>query len=301
MISCLVVVNPASGGGLARKRAAILCRGLSRSCRVAVIETRHRGDAAEMTARRGMDVDRVVAVGGDGTLNEVLNGLMRIGTGAHDRPELGFLPAGTANVAVQAFGFVQNPAAAVKFFLETDSRPVDVGVARFNDGERAFLLWLGAGFDAVVIDALNASRTGRMGLPGLIYGLPRMTAALGRYAAPPISVSVDGAFLGVAASVILANVRVMAFGAVVDGSADPFDGRLDVVAVPPGSRLNLLRLVRHMMTSGLSTLHGVRHRSGIRIRLAADDRVPLQLDGEPAGVLPAAVRLERGAVRLLLT
>ena len=112
---------------------------------------------------------------------------------------------------------------------------------------------------------------------------------------------VDGSSFGVASSVILANVREVAFGGVVAETADPFDGQLDVVAVPPGSRLNLVRLGLSMLTSSLAQAQGVRHTLGTRIRLDSDGHVPFQLDGEPVGMLPAAVRLERGAVRLLLT
>ena len=116
--------------------------------------------------------------------------------------------------------------------------------------------------------------------------------------APSIEIAVDGSPFGAASSVIMANVGEMAFGAVVAETANPFDGRLDVVAVPPGSRLNLVRLAWRMMTSSLSQARGVRQTLGTHIRLDAEGRVPFQLDGEPAGVLPATVRLERGAVRL---
>jgi diacylglycerol kinase family enzyme len=248
-----------------------------------------------------MDVDRIIAVGGDGTLNEVLNGLVGTGHCAQRLPELGFLPAGTANAAIRAFGFTADPGAVARSLPEADSRRVDVGVVKFDDGERAFLLWFGAGFDAVVIDALNTSRTGPMGLAGLLRKSPQVVGALGRYAAPKIEMEVDGSSFGVASSVIMANVREMAFGAVVAEMADPFDGRLDVVAVPPGSRLDLVRFGWSMMTSSLSQARGVRQTLGKRIRLVSDGKVPFQLDGEPVGALPASVRLEKGAVRLLLT
>lgn len=240
-------------------------------------------------------------MGGDGTLNEVLGGLVGTGRSAQELPELGFLPAGTANAAIRAFGFSSDPDAVASSLSEADSRPVDVGVVSHEGGERPFLLWFGAGFDAVVIDALNASRTGLMGVSGLLGNSRQVLSALGRYAAPQIEMEVDGSSFGVASSVILANVREVAFGGVVAETADPFDGQLDVVAVPPGSRLNLVRLGLSMLTSSLAQAQGVRHTLGTRIRLDSDGHVPFQLDGEPVGMLPAAVRLERGAVRLLLT
>ena len=56
-----------------------------------------------------------------------------------------------------------------------------------------------------------------------------------------------------------------------------------------------------MLTSSLTRAKGVRHTLGTRMRLDSDGQVPFQLDGEPVGMLPATVRLVRGAVRLLLT
>jgi len=299
--SYLVIVNPASGRGRARHRAGALCNGLPKSCHVEVVETGHRGAAAELAASRAADVDRIIAVGGDGTLNEVLSGLMATGRSAQELPELGFLPAGTANAATRAFGFSSDPDAVASSLHEADSRPVDVGVVSHEGGERPFLLWLGAGFDAVVIDALNTSRTGLMGVSGLLGNSGQVLGALARYAAPQIEMEVDGASFGVASSVILANVREMAFGGIVADAADPFDGQHDVVAVPPGSRLNLVRLGLSMLTSSLTRAKGVRHTLGTRMRLDSSGEVPFQLDGEPVGTLPATVRLERGAVRLLLT
>jgi diacylglycerol kinase family enzyme len=137
-------------------------------------------------------MDRIIAVGGDGTLNEVLSGLVRTGRSAQELPELGFLPAGTANAAISAFGFSSDPDAVAKSLCEADSRAVDVGIVSYEGGERPFLLWFGAGFDAVVIDALHTSRTGLMGVSGLLAHSRRVVSALGRYAAPQIEMEIDG-------------------------------------------------------------------------------------------------------------
>jgi len=299
--SYLLVVNPASGRGRARRRAETLGQGLSKTGRVEIVETGQRGAAAAIAAGRAGDVDRMIAVGGDGTLNEVLTGLMRSRHSVQELPELGFLPAGTANAAVRAFGFSSDPEVVASSLPGADARRVDVGVVSHEGGERPFLLWFGAGFDAVLIDALNTTRSGMMGVSGLLRGLPRVVGALRRYVAPRIDMEVDGSSFGVASSVMLANVGEVAFGGVVADTADPFDGRLDLVAIPLGSRPSLVRLGLSMLSSSLTRAKGVRHTLGTQLRLDSDGRVPFQLDGEPVGILPAVVRLEKGAVRLLLT
>ncbi len=246
-------------------------------------------------------MERIIAVGGDGTLNEVLSGLMALGRTAEALPDLGFLPSGTANAAVRAFGFGSDPSLVARSLSDVAVRSADVGVVSYSGGARPFLLWFGAGFDAVVIDALNASRTGLMGMAGLVRNTPQVLGALRRYPGPDIELEVDGSEFGVASSVVLPNVAELAFGVVVAETADPFDAQLDVVAAPVISKLRLARLGLSMLTSSLHRARGVRHTLGSRIRLRSEGEVPFQLDGEPVGKLPVEVRLKRGAIRLLLT
>ena len=283
MTSYLVIVNPVSGSGRARHRAELLARGLSDRCEVDVVETQGRGSAAEIAGARATTVERIIAVGGDGTLNEVLSGLMALGRSAEALPELGFLPSGTANAAVRAFGFSPHPSVAARSLPDVVACSVDVGVARYAEGTRPFLLWFGAGFDAVVIDTLNASRTGLMGIVGLVRNTPGVLGALRRYPAPDIELEVDGSAFGVASSVILPNVAEFAFGGVIAKTADPFDGQLDVVALPVQSKLSLATLGLRMFTSSLHDARGVRHTLGGQIRLRSEGEVPFQLDGEPVG------------------
>jgi diacylglycerol kinase (ATP) len=298
--SYLLVVNPASGRGRSLPRAEALRAALASSASVEVVRTERRGFATETVFERAGDVERVIAIGGDGTLNEVLSGLMRVGAPAAELPALGFFPAGTANAAILAFGFGTAPDAVARSLATAEARPVDVGIVSHAGVERPFLLWLGAGYDAVVIDALNAKRTGLMGIAGLVRKAPGVLRAVHRYPAPEIEVEVDGRSSR-AASVILANVGQVAFGGHVATGVDPFDGRLDVVTVPRVGTAGVAWLGLRMLRSSLERGPGVARDGGTRVRLSSAGRVPFQLDGEPVGTLPAEVRVEPGAVRLLLT
>ena len=302
MTSFLLVVNPASGRGQARRRAEMLRSSLARSHSVDVVETRGRGSASDVVAGRALDFERVIAVGGDGTLNEVLGGLLRVGATAEDRPALGFLPSGTANAAVAAFGFSATPAEVSHTLPAAKVRRVDVGVASFDGTERPFLLWFGAGYDAVVIDALNSRRTGLMGVAGLARKTPSVLRALRLYGSPDIEVSMEGRETSVAASVMLANVGEVAFGGTVAAAADPFDGCLNLLTLPRLGPLRMAVLLGQMMLSSLERAREVGHAtvSG-SVRLESKGEVPFQLDGEPVGTLPVEVRVAPGAVRLLLT
>jgi len=296
-----LIVNPASGRGRALGRADALAGILDESASVRVLHTTHRGAAMELSFGCAAEVDRVIAVGGDGTLNEVVAGLMAVHGEGQGLPEVGYLPAGTANVAASAFHLSTDPAAMARALPEATSRPLDVGHVRWGGGERTFLLWFGAGLDAVVIDALNTDRSGLMGYTGILGHLPHILRSVARYERPAISVSVDGAPWGEHASVVAANIGDVAFGGAVAKGADPGDGRLDVVGVPHASLTASLVLVYRMMRSSLTEGRGVRHATGRRVDLSAAGAVPFHVDGEPVGVLPATIAVVPSAVRLLQT
>jgi diacylglycerol kinase (ATP) len=93
----------------------------------------------------------------------------------------------------------------------------------------------------------------------------------------------------------------MAFGRTVVETADPFDGKLDVVTIDPAPWPKLVGLGVRMLTSSLGGARGTGHRLATSVRLSAEGNVPVHLDGEPVGSLPISVRLQPGAIRLLLT
>ncbi len=299
-LSYLLIVNPVAGKGAGAARAEALRTALAHDHHVDVLATTGRGDATRLVRAHGGTVDRVIAIGGDGTLNEVLRGVLDLGTSAETRPCLGFLPGGTANVATKAFGFIPEPARLARALPGMRGSPVDVGIVEMDGHERPFLLWCGAGLDAVVIEELNASRTGHMGMKGLVMSAPRVFSAISRYSRPGIGIEVDGEELPRVTSVVLANVADMAFGGTLHAGATPFDGEVDVVMIERAGSLATLAYGMRMLYSSLTTSFGVSHRPGRHVVLRSDGDVPVQVDGEPAGQLPLDVRMIRGAVRLLI-
>jgi len=299
MISYALIVNPASGRGRGIRRAELLRTGLGGAGSVQLLTTTRRGEATELACEAARRVDRIIAIGGDGTLNEVLNGLIDSGLEPADLPELGFLPAGTANAAGRAFGSSLSPGAMARALAHAESIPVDVGIVRHEGGERAFMLWLGAGWDAVVIHTLNAERSGRMGVSGLISEVPRMLSAISRYRQPRITTEVDGSIFGEHASLIIANVGATGFGGMVAPEAEPGDGRFDIVGLPHFTIFGSIRMGARLFTSSLIRCQGVSHSLGSLVTLSAAGTVPFHVDGEPVGELPATVTMRPGAIRFL--
>lgn len=301
MTSTLLIINPAAGSGRGRHKATILVDRLPEVADVHLVETDERGAAIRLASEHASEVDRIIAVGGDGTLNEVLTGMMEARGRDEEIASLGFLPAGTANAASRAFGLTSDPKVAAEKLTDPEILEVDVAIVRHEGGERPFLVRFGAGLDAAVLEELNATRTGVMGFGGLFRSIPRIIEVMRSYSDPDIAVEVDGAPFATAASVVLPNVGEVGLQATVVEDADPADGLLEVLAVSLPTKLSIVRLGLRMLASSLASAPEVRRTRGRRVRLTADGHVPFQLDGEPVGALPAEVRLEPSAIRLLVT
>ena len=151
------MVNPAATTTTARSRE-VLKRALASELKVEVAETSHRGHAAALAVRamrEGLDV--VVALGGDGTVNEVVNGLLTDGPRA-DLPALAVVPGGSTNVFARAIGLPTHPFDATGAILEAlrAGRSRRIGLGRADD--RWFTFNAGLGFDAEVVHRIERRR-----------------------------------------------------------------------------------------------------------------------------------------------
>jgi diacylglycerol kinase family enzyme len=180
MVLALLVVNPQATATTAAGRD-VLAHALASDVKLEVLETSYRGHAADAAAQAVRDgYDLVVAHGGDGTVNEVVNGLMaavdptRVGVGR--RPMLGVVPGGSANVFAGALGLPRDPVEATHRLLQAIElgRSRRVGLGRV-DG-RWFTFNAGIGWDAEVVAAVDNRR--RKQASPVLY----MRTALGRYA-----------------------------------------------------------------------------------------------------------------------
>ena len=156
-VRALLVVNPAATTSTPRSRE-VLKRALASEMKVEVAETSHRGHAAALAVRamrEGLHV--VVALGGDGTVNEVVNGLLTDGPKA-DLPALAVVPGGSTNVFVRSVGLPPDPFDATGAILEAlragRSRRIGLGLA----GSRYFTFNAGLGFDAEVVHRIEKRR-----------------------------------------------------------------------------------------------------------------------------------------------
>jgi len=286
----LLIVNPFASGVDEHRLAAV------RGALPPDTETRVTMAAGEATeiARGVTDAEAIYVLGGDGTYNEVLNGLEA------DVP-LGFLPGGGTSVLPRALGLPRNPVAAAKRVAEGRTRRI--GVGRVNG--RRFGFSAGLGFDAELVrrvDALGRSPDGRR--PGDVTFM-RVAASFlrERHARFDEQVEIEGA--GRAALLLVANCSPYTYSGSVALDLVPgasFDEGLAYWAPVTVRARDIPRIVVHgVRGSGLKEGKALRAVDLDRIVVRCDVALPLQVDGEDAGdVREAVYEAERDSVTVLV-
>ena len=277
-----IVVNPTSGSvhgafGLFELRETakwLTARGLPTE----LCLTRYSGHATEL-AREAADAghEMVIAAGGDGTLNDVIQAL------AGHTTALGVLPMGTVNVWAREMGISLHPTEAREVLLHGVRRRVDVGRA----GRRYFLMMAGVGFDAEVARRVEQGALKRIGLKLLEYlaiaGVLSLT-----HPSSDIRIRVHGKRRATRAlMVIIGNTRLYGGALTFTQRAVADDGKLDVVVISGGNlahRMNVF--LRAFFRRPTQQGQRVRYERAQSVRIEADGEVPVQVDGEVIGSLP---------------
>ena len=283
----LLVANPISGRGRACAAAGELARELVRRGVIAeCLETCARGDAARLLGQAGA-ADLVVAVGGDGTLHEVLAGL------ADRTTPVGILPRGTANVLAVELGIPKDVRRNADVLV--GGRTLEIDVARVN-GRLSFLM-TGVGFDAMTVREVERARRGPITKWAYLSAAARV---LKGYKPPRLAVEIDGALLPrEVGHVIVGNCPRYAAILRFDRAARMDDGLLDVYLFPTGRLSELARsFVRGSLWRFVESR--VEVRRGRRVRIASAEEVPYQVDGELGGVIPVEIELAPERYRLMV-
>lgn len=274
----LVVHGARAGSDALRDAVADLRRA---GHRVRVHVTWERGDArrlarhaADRVVRRGAGA--VVAVGGDGTLNEVLNGVLLASPTVGAPAPIGVIPVGTANDFARQAGIPSDPGAALALAAAADPVPVDVG--RVNG--RAFLNVSTLGAPAEVTSETSASSKQALGV--FAYAL----SGVRRFVTgdEPVTARVSGPgfarelpFLFVA----VGNARATGAGTVVTPLAEVDDGLLDVCVVEPVARLSYAGLLLELRRGEHLDREGVHYVQTPWLRVEAAEPLAANVDGEP--------------------
>jgi diacylglycerol kinase (ATP) len=291
-----VILNPHAAGGRAiRKLPAVTEIVQQTTSKFSIYLTGGPGDAwtqAAQLASRG--VDRLIAVGGDGTFNEVANGLLEQDAGV----PLGVVPAGTGCDLPRTLGIPTSVAAATRLACTSEPERMDVGWAKCADGtERYFLNVAGLGFDAKV-----AERAARTKLPGpKVSYLAALAISLTSYDNVEVEVTAAGTVIDSrAVFVTIANAQYFGGGFKIAPMADLQDGLLDIAIVGDLSVLELLWQIPSVYRGKHTNHSKFTHFTTDRVTVAARSQALVQVDGELIGEAPATFGINPLSLRIVM-
>jgi len=254
------------------------------------------GDATLIACQALEDgADWIAAAGGDGTINEVVNGFFRGGRNMRPGAALSFLPCGTANDWVRTIGSPLRLRDAVDALPAARPCVVDVGLARCRDVngsvcDRAFLNFAEAGVGSEVIRRIERKRGNY---------LPAAVRAAFSYLPREFELTLDDGeakSVGPLLSFIVAGGRYFGAGIHVAPMALPDDGLLEVITLGDFSRTEILRKITKFVRGTYFDEFKVRHYSVRKLVVSGDSA--LVLDGEVAGELPVTIRVAPRALKV---
>jgi diacylglycerol kinase family enzyme len=287
-----VVANPTAGRGrVPRLVEAVGARLIAAGAAVATHWTRGPGDArAHVAALPPASLDRLVVVGGDGTLHEVVNALP---------PPLpwpvALVPVGTANLVARDAGLPlrARPDRLARIVLE--GRPWEVDLLETDRG--LALAVAGVGLDAEIVSAVAGARGGKAG--GYARWVRPIARAFLDYSPPDLEVVVDDGPAVRGGAVVVQNTLCYGGLFTLHPRARLDDGRLEVVVFLHASRRDWFRLALEAFAGRVAKDRGVRLLSGTRVVVRSSRPAPVQTDGDPAGETPLSAQVVPRALTLL--
>lgn len=302
-----VILNPTAGSGAAARKKAAIVRALTvGGAAPDVVHTEGPGDAGRLVREARRDgVGCVVLVGGDGTLNDAVQGFLEPDGSVAVGPEIGLIPSGTGGDFRRTFDIGDSVEEAAERLLSSQPRAVDLGLLSVTtpDGKparRAFINITSFGIGGLTDRIVNSTPKWMGGKAAFFTGTLR---AMLVYRNAPVRVKVDGKVWLEAPifNVALANGRYFGGGMMIAPDADPSDGLLDVVALHDMSKLQGASLAQHIYKGKHLGREGVKVTRGSVIEaepLASSTEVLIDMDGETPGRLPLRAELAKGALRL---
>ncbi len=301
--SILLIRNPIAGR---RRRGLVddvVRRVRAEGWTVDLVDTEASGDARRIAETCDASRYAVIAVaGGDGTINEVVNGLARRADGG---PALALVPLGTANVLAHELGLRATAAMVAQTMIAGRELLVRPGEATGNGTgsglPRHFSLMAGAGFDAKVVAGVSAPLKRRLGKAAYVW---RSMVETRRYRPVRYAVEVDGARYE-AASVIVSRSRLYAGPYVLAPAAALGEPLLHVCLFERWGRMQTLRFGLALLLGRLPKTGGFRVITGRDVKVsvlsdAGETRLqPVQIDGDNALTLPISIGVAAGSVRML--
>lgn len=302
----LVIVNPRSGGGLSEPRWARIRGALGDGLGEIDTEfTTAPGDATAIARREATAGRRLIlALGGDGTISEVADGVLAAGTGS--TTEIGLIPRGTGGDFRRTLELPEEVAAAAEQIRRASARTIDAGRVRYRAPEggeavRHFINVASFGFSSAVARRANTSSK-RFG--GKIAFLGATVRELFSHDHKDVWLSIDGQERRQMRVMMAAigNGRFFGGGMKICPDAQLDDGTLDLVTIGDLTRAQVLANIGRLFSGTHLELEQVKHTRITRLSVEPVEmggaNIPIEMDGETPGYLPATFEVLPGALRI---
>jgi YegS/Rv2252/BmrU family lipid kinase len=272
----LIIHNPTAGGRRRRRYLATLAALARHPCDVVVRETAVKGDAEAFARESRHRFDAIVAAGGDGTINEVANGI------GDSHTPVGVIPLGTANVLAAEVSLPDAPEAVAAILARGAPRAVHTGLVN----NRRFLMMAGIGFDARVVQRVNPGLKRRIGKGAYLW---RALQDLATCALPHFRVEVDGVPMP-AESLVVAKGRSYGGPFVLAHGASLAEPTFEVCLLPSARPRALLTVAGALGLGLANRVAALQHVPARELVIYGPAGEPVQADGDVVCRLPAVVR-----------
>jgi YegS/Rv2252/BmrU family lipid kinase len=277
----LVIINPVAGQRNASKiRSTIETFFAEKDYAFLVRESEHRGDTetwARSAAEEGFDL--IAASGGDGTVREAAEGIMKSGA----RIPLAQIPTGTTNFVARAMLIPVNVRGALDVIDKGKPMPFDIGY--LPDHDKYFVFVAGAGYDATLIHETPLHLKKKLGFFAYVATGVRHAKTV-----QPVrmTLEIDGEVRHLRAHTVMAvNIGTIAnLGFAFAPDVNPHDGRLNVEIMSTRSLWGALFVVLKILTKRYHGFAALKHQKARRVRVTSDPPFPVEIDGDPLGTTP---------------
>ena len=279
-----IILNPAAKGDQARRTLKRVAQ-LAPEAKVYLTEKPGHGEKlAREASEKGYAT--VVAAGGDGTVNEVVNGLDAT------KSTLGVIPVGTMNVLALELGIPPQIEKALAVIRSGKRKKLDLGWAN----QKKFIQLAGVGLDAETVRRTPPDAKRAWGPWSYLLTAAQLMVA----PAPVLRVKIPGKKELKGAMVLIGNGRHYGGPFQFFPKADMADGLLDVCIFPKSGPLDLLWYLQAVLLGGPQSLPDVSYLQVPELKVEADDPVALEVDGEYSGETPVTFRVERKALEVIV-
>lgn len=311
----LIIFNPVSGSNPKKnlKKIKLIKKGLKqhylsenpdeKTCKVKVYKTRHAGDGIDYVANYQKPFDVIVAAGGDGTVNEMINGLVEYDQKNPDAQyKIATIATGTTNVLAMELGLPVKVDDIVSMLTAEKTKEIYLG--RING--RRFILMAGVGFDAWVVDSVNLDLKKKIGKGAYVWSMLKQIWNFGKKTYQvTVNEGMESEQILLANSMIITNGKLYGGQYILSRNADLTKNTTQIILLRGKSPLGLLPVVLALPFNKAEKMPGVvsLEAKSIRVELLDKDKYsgkePVQADGDSIAELPLDLMMEDQSISLV--